>query len=195
MVCMWGYDDLILYIASEAEDIIRQKGRAVFAIDGRCASGKTTAARKISQALPCTVFHADDFFLRPEQRTAERYASPGGNFDRERFLEEVLLPAVNGKAVNYRPFDCKAMKLLEAQVIHPEKIIIVEGAYCCHPELWDYYDRRIFFTVSPEEQISRIRKRNGDTLKMFIDRWIPLEERYFKEYDIAQRCDLIFGDE
>lgn len=192
---MRGYDDLIEYIASSAKAIFSEKGRAIFAIDGRCASGKTTAAREISRALPCTVFHADDFFLRPEQRTPERYASPGGNFDRERFLSEVLIPAVSGENVYYRPFDCKAMKVLEAQIIHPEKIIIVEGAYCCHPELWDYYDRRVFFTVSPEEQISRIRKRNGDMAKMFIDRWIPLEERYFSEFGIAQRCDIVFEGE
>lgn len=192
---MRGYDDLIEYIASAAEDIIKKKGRAVFAIDGRCASGKTTAAREISRRLPCTVFHADDFFLRHEQRTTERYASPGGNFDRERFLSEVLIPAVSGETVYYRPFDCKAMEMVDAQVIHPEKIIIVEGAYCCHPELWDYYDRRIFFTVSPEVQISRIRKRNGDTLKMFMDRWIPLEERYFSELGIMLRCDLVFEGE
>lgn len=192
---MRGYGELIEYIASEAKDIIRQNCRAAFAIDGRCASGKTTAAQVISQALPCTVFHADDFFLRPKQRTPERYAAPGGNFDRERFLNEVLIPAVSGETVTYRPFDCNTMEMGEARVIHPEKIIIVEGAYCCHPELWEYYDRRIFFTVSPEEQISRIRKRNGDTLKMFIDRWIPLEERYFEEYFIEEKCDKIFSNE
>ena len=192
---MRGYDDLIDYIASAANDIIRQKGRAVFAIDGRCASGKTTAAQVISQALPCTVFHADDFFLRSEQRTPERYAAPGGNFDRERFLNEVLIQAVSGEIVTYRPFDCKTMEMGEARVIHPEKIIIVEGAYCCHPELWEYYDRRIFFTVSPEVQILRIRKRNDDMAKMFIDRWIPLEERYFSEFGIMQRCDLVFQGE
>lgn len=192
---MRGYDDLIEYIASAARAVINEKGRAVFAIDGRCASGKTTAALVISKSLPCTVFHADDFFLRSELRTPERYAAPDGNFDRERFLSEVLLPAVNGEAVYYRPFDCKSMEILEARVIHPEKIIIVEGAYCCHPELWDCYDRRIFFTISPEEQISRIRKRNGDTLKTFIDRWIPMEERYFKEYNIEERCDKVFINE
>ncbi len=192
---MQGYGDLIDYIESEAEAVISEKDRAVFAIDGRCASGKTTAAQEISPKLNCTVFHADDFFLHPEQRTPERYAAPGGNFDRERFLNEVLLPAVNGETVNYRPFDCKAMEILDAQIIHPEKIIIVEGAYCCHPELWDFYDRRIFFTVSPDEQISRIRKRNGDNAKMFFDRWIPLEERYFKEYGIEERCDLVFKNE
>lgn len=147
---MRGYEDLIEYIASAARAVIDEKGRAVFAIDGRCASGKTTAAQEISKSLPCTVFHADDFFLRPEQRTPERYAAPGGNFDRERFLNEVLLPAVSGETVNYRPFDCKSMKILEPQIIHPEKIIIVEGAYCCHPVLWDCYDKRFSLRCRPK---------------------------------------------
>lgn len=33
---------------------------------------------------------ADDFFLRPEQRTPERLAEPGGNLDRERMKSEVI---------------------------------------------------------------------------------------------------------
>ena len=41
---MRGYEDLIEYIASAARAVIDEKGRAVFAIDGRCASGKTTAS-------------------------------------------------------------------------------------------------------------------------------------------------------
>lgn len=118
---MRGYEDLIEYIASAARAVIDEKGRAVFAIDGRCASGKTTAAQEISKSLPCTVFHADDFFLRPEQRTPERYAAPGGNFDRERFLNEVLLPAVSGETVNYRPFDCKSMKSLNRRLYIPKR--------------------------------------------------------------------------
>ena len=64
----------------------------IAAIDGRCASGKTTAAELLQKQFGWTVVHADDFFLRPEQRTPERYAEPGGNLDRERLREEVLLP-------------------------------------------------------------------------------------------------------
>lgn len=36
----------------------------VIAIDGRCASGKTTLANKLAQHFHANVFHMDDYFLR-----------------------------------------------------------------------------------------------------------------------------------
>ena len=69
--------------------------------------------------------------------------------------------------------------------------MIVEGAYACHPSLWPYYDLRIFLSVPVGEQRRRILKRNGaEKAAQFNSRWIPLEERYFKAYDIPLRCDL-----
>ncbi|MFR7635787.1 MAG: hypothetical protein ACLUYZ_00015 [Lachnospiraceae bacterium] len=55
----------------------------------------------------------DDFFLRPEQRTAARLAQPGENVDHERFLSEVLQPALRGEAVTYHPFRCARQALDE----------------------------------------------------------------------------------
>ena len=68
----------------------------VIAIDGRCGSGKTTLATQLSERLGANLIHMDDFFLRPEQRTPERLATPGENIDHERFLSEVLLPLRQG---------------------------------------------------------------------------------------------------
>ena len=59
--------------------------RVLVAIDGRCTAGKTTLAASLQAQLECNVFHMDDFFLRPEQRTPERLRQPGGNVDFERF--------------------------------------------------------------------------------------------------------------
>ena len=67
----------------------------IIAIDGGSASGKTTLAKILSEKYDCNVFHIDDFFLRPEQRTPERFAEIGGNFDRERFQGEVLQSLIN----------------------------------------------------------------------------------------------------
>ena len=64
----------------------------------------------------------DDFFLRPEQRTPERFSEPGGNVDRERFLSEVLLPLRQGEAVDYRRFDCATFTIaptLRRTTIYP----------------------------------------------------------------------------
>ena len=49
----------------------------------------------------------DDFFLRPEQRTAQRLAQSGGNVDWERFQAEVLIPLRQGISFSYRPYDCR----------------------------------------------------------------------------------------
>ena len=46
----------------------------LLAIDGRCASGKTTLALSIKERINCSVIHMDHFFLRPGQRTPQRLA-------------------------------------------------------------------------------------------------------------------------
>ena len=162
----------------------------IAAIDGCCASGKSTLAARLSAALGCPLFHLDDFFLRPEQRTPERFAQPGGNVDRERFLAEVLEPLRRGEAVHYRRFDCGSFTLAPERVIHPGRVNLVEGAYAMHPDLAPYYDLSVFLRVSPQEQRRRILARNGGRAEMFFTRWIPFEERYFREMDVERRCTL-----
>ena len=60
--------------------------------------------------------------------------------------------------------------------------------------LWEGYDLHIFLTVQPTEQLRRIAIRNGQQgLKVFRERWIPLEERYFSAFSVQQRCELCFA--
>ena len=86
------------------EEQLQQKGRLIVAIDGRCGSGKSTLAARLERELRCSVFHMDDFFPRPEQRTAERLSQPGENVDHERFLAEVLLPLAAIRSKVKSPF-------------------------------------------------------------------------------------------
>ncbi len=163
----------------------------LIAIDGRCASGKSTLAGKLQNKLSCNVIHMDDFFLRPEQRTKERIETPGGNVDYERFLEEVLIPLKNNKDFSYKPYCCHTQSYKNEIQVFKNKISIVEGSYSCHPRLWNYFDLHIFLDVGYDEQIRRIKKRNGcDGAENFIKRWIPLEEKYFEVYKIKEKCEL-----
>lgn len=164
------------------------------AIDGRCASGKSTLAARLGELLDCPVFHMDDYFPRPSQRTAERLSTPGGNIDHERFTEEILAPLRSGaKEITYRPMDCGTLSLLPPVCVKAGKINIIEGSYSCHPALRDSYDLRVFLTVFPEEQLRRIALRNGEEkLRQFRERWIPMEERYFSACDVVGHCDLIY---
>lgn len=121
--------------------------RVLVAIDGRCAAGKTTLAASLQAQLACNVFHMDDFFLRPEQRTPERLRQPGGNVDFERFLTEVLRPLRDGAPVTYRPYDCRTQQLCAPVHAEARPVNLIEGSYSCHPALWDLYDLHVFLSV------------------------------------------------
>lgn len=183
------WDDIVEKISRLAENSDKN---VLVAVDGRCASGKTTFAGYLLKALDCNVFHMDDYFLRPEQRTAERLKEPGGNVDRERFSEEVLIPLTEGAdKIVYRRFDCHTMSLQPPVRVTTKKINIIEGAYCCHPDLIDKYDMKIFFDITKELQKERILNRNGSKQwEVFRDRWIPMEERYFEEFKVKEQCDI-----
>ena len=164
----------------------------LIAIDGRCAAGKTTLTKRLSSILNCSVIHMDHFFLRPEQRTKERLAQAGGNVDRERFEKEVLKPLKAGKAFTYRVFGCHQMSLAEEIEIVPTPVVIIEGAYSCHPEFVQAWDLTIFVDIDKEEQLKRIEKRNGkEQVPMFVNRWIHMEEDYFKEFQVKENCRLL----
>lgn len=181
-------------VSAIAREIKKRENPLLVAVDGRCAAGKTTLAEQLREMLGCNVIHADSFFPRPEQRTAERLDEPGGNLDYERLLTEVILPLERGGAFSYRPFSYKTRSLIGEIYVEPNDVTIIEGSYSCHPSLWEHYGLRVFLTVSPEEQLQRIERRNGeDALTAFRERWIPLEEKYFAALNIAERCDLVFG--
>ncbi len=172
-------------------DKLRKKGDAIIAIEGGSASGKTTLAGMLSEIYDCNVFHMDDFFLRPEQRTPERFAEVGGNVDRERFLSEVLIPLSEKREVCFRKFDCSKQCLGSPIKIAPKRLSFVEGAYSMHPSLEKYYDLSLFLDVDPKCQRERILVRNSPELaKRFFDEWIPYEKRYFSETQIKRRCDM-----
>ena len=171
-----------------------QKSPFIIAIDGRAASGKTTFARQLALATGGDVIHMDDFFLPMELRTPERLSQAGGNVHYERFKTEVLPKLQKTAPFSYRRFDCSKMQPGEMRHITSAHVRIVEGAYSLHPQFGNYADLKVFFDISPAEQMNRIRKRNGErAAKIFAARWIPMEEKYIKFFNIRERADIITG--
>jgi uridine kinase len=174
-------------------DKLLGKEAFVIAIDGGSASGKTTLAEILKEVYDCNVIHMDDFFLRPEQRTEARFAEAGGNVDRERFLEEVLLPLSEGKDACYRRFDCSSQTLSMPILAKAKRLTVVEGAYSMHPELAGYYDFSVFLEVDEKCRRERILKRNSAPVaERFFSEWIPLENKYFEKMRVKERCDISF---
>ena len=182
----------LLPVVRRVDGLLSTQGRAVVVLDGRCASGKSSAAELLAPLWNAPVVHMDDFFLPKSLRTPERLAEPGGNVHYERFREEVVLPLSEDRPFSYRVFSCRTGDYSGTREIPRSEVVIVEGAYSLHPYFGSYEDAAFFFDINPEEQLRRIRRRDGEqALAAFRDRWIPMENRYIREYriDSAERID------
>ncbi len=186
------YSDFICLFAEIDKMLL--KGNVILAIEGGSASGKSTLSEVLSLVYDCNIFHTDDFFLRPEQRTPERFKEIGGNIDRERLYNEIICSLVKNEAVNYRPFDCSMQLLGETVSVPQKKLNVVEGVYSMHPEFGKYYNLSVFLDISPDFQKKRIEKRNSPAFaERFFKEWIPLENTYFKKTEIKNRTDLVIS--
>ena len=185
--------DILEMLQKRINELMAGKEQVIVAIDGNCTAGKTTLAGQLAEIYDCNIFHMDDFFLRPEQRTLARYGEIGGNVDCERFREEVLLPLKSGKAFSYRPFDCGTFELTDPVFVIPKKLNIIEGTYSLHPYFGEIYDLKVFLTVTPELQQQRILQRPPFLHKRFFEEWIPMEQRYFYGFNIQAQCDILIA--
>lgn len=175
-------------------EIISLNGRIILAVDGCCASGKTTLAGKLSEQFNAQVIHMDDFFLPAHMRTSQRLSQAGGIVHHERFCREVVEGIKSGKPFKYGIYSCNTETTYYSETILPEKSIIIEGAYALHPEIPDIYDLKVFLETDRKTQLERILIRNGsDALETFKNKWIPFENKYFEEFNIKDKCDLLLN--
>ena len=171
----------------------RQQEKSVtVAIDGNSAAGKSSLAKLLKSIYACNVFSMDDFFLRPTQRTPGRLAEPGGNIDYERFGEEIIEPLKSGKTFAYAPYDCETEKLSAPVLVVPNPVTIIEGVYSLHLNFISAYDIKVFLSLDKTEQCRRLLARNADLYDSFINEWIPMENHYFDDFKIADKCDFVF---
>lgn len=168
---------------------------ALIAIDGMAASGKTSLCAALSGEIPgCAVVHMDDFTIPFEDRFPGYFDAQLANADVERFDREVLSPLLAGRSAVYRPYRCHP----QAGFLNPVRIsadvscVLIEGAYCLHPQLFGRYDLRALMLIDPALQRERILRRNGpQQLARFESMWIPMENRHIRERGLEARCDLV----
>ena len=161
------------------------------ALDGPCASGKSTLGGALARIYGCPLIPMDDFFLQPHQRTPERLAQTGGNVDYERFFREVLSPLTEGRPVRYRPWRCGEGNFGPEIVIPPSPLTVVEGVYSLRPDLREHYHLRVWVEAPWEARQQRLLERGGPgCLERFRQLWIPLEDRYFEACGVRECCHI-----
>jgi len=183
-------------LCARIDQLLEREPHVYVAIDGHAASGKTSLGAYLKKRYDCNTIHMDHFFLRPEQRTAERLTEPGGNVDYVRFKKEVQTQLLRGETFAYRSWNCQTGAFGDKVDIRPNRLNIIEGVYSLHSTLAEIYHIKVFLTVSSKEQLCRIEARDGETLlERFQSEWLPMERCYFEDFGIAQTCDFIFGEE
>lgn len=182
-------------LETRIRDLLAQKPRVFIALDGMAASGKTTLAAALARRFPrAAIVHMDDFTIPFDDRFPGYFEKTLSNADIVRFDREVLTPLERGLCARYRPYVCHPEPGFLSPVAIPAEtcLVIVEGAYCLHPDLFDHYDLRVLCTVPPNVQRERILCRNGSAqLERFLSQWIPMENRHIQAHDLMRRCDLV----
>lgn len=187
-----SYSGIENQIHRRVDELLKEKSSCVIAIDGRCGSGKTTLANQLVERYDANLFRMDDFYLPFVLQTTQRLELEGGHMDHERFFLEVIDPLLSHKSFTYKPFDCQKQDYKAPIQIFHKKLNIIEGSYSMHPNLISVYDLKIFMTVNPYKQFQRIKQRSGEVkAERFKELWIPMEERYFKEFDIEKQSDFV----
>lgn len=178
-------------VVRKIRNLLNEKNTVIVAIDGRCASGKTTLAALLQEEFSCNVIHMDDFYLPMTNRDSDWHITPAKNID-FRKIRKVLDAIAQKESFEIRPFSCDTSSYGEAIFYRQTPLTVIEGSYSCHPELKGFYDLCIFLSVSLNEQKKRLIIRNGEEgLDRFQKIWIPLEEKYFNQYAIPAECDIV----
>ena len=165
-------------------------------IDGPSAAGKSIFAEILRLVLDAPVIHTDDYCVPHSRKTPERLAIPGGNLDIERLETEIITPHFNQANIILRRYDCHENRLTE--IVHgiPKHGMILEGCYSNLPSIRERAQLRLFLEVSRDVAEKRIARRNtAAEADAFRERWIPLEQAYFKAFNLPDEgCLVIKAD-
>ncbi len=160
------------------------KDFTIFALEGKCASGKTTISNNLKNH---TIIDVDDFFLKQDKKTHERLNEVGGNIDYDLYLECIKKIRPN-KTITYTIFDCMTQSYKEKTIKIQNNVLLV-GVYSYHPIVRQYIDKLCYLIVNEQEQYERLKTRT--MFNRFINEWVPLENKYYGNFDFLGNADII----
>jgi uridine kinase len=179
-------------VISEIDQLNKITNKAFVAIDGNATSGKTTFSNFLLDIFDCNVFHMDDYLMKPQVNSLDPYSFYASNINFSRLEEEVVHPYHQQCDSMHQLLDLKNHQLSSPVKTTYKPITIIEGAYSMHPYIEKEYQLKIFMKTSYLKQIKRIYKRNGfKRLMVFVKKWIPMENTYFRDLEIAKHADII----
>lgn len=148
-------------------DFIKQNDIFILGVAGGSGSGKTYFAKALKDSLGdhATIIYQDNFYIDQ----SHRFDHDGGsvNFDHPesldlKLLAQCLFDLKSGSSTHIPIYDFKThTRLEETLLIHPTRIIIVDGILIFHPEfLRLQFDEMIFFDTPESLRYQRRLERD-----------------------------------
>lgn len=184
-----------LDIADLAAEVHRRsegRPRVLVGVDGPGASGKSTLAGLLANAMPDTaVVHVDDFYL-PNKQQGSRAGQVAPHFDWPRLAQQVVVPGATGGPLRYQRYDWDSDTLAEWIEVGPGVPVIVEGVYCLERQLRADYTYKVFCRAERAIRLRRGLDRDGEQARgMWVDEWMPAEDAYAERDRPEDAADLV----
>ena len=199
-------------IASRAIALNGRGCPVVVGIDGRSASGKTTFADAMADAIrgtgrPVIRASIDDFHRPGHKRRSGREAYTPESyyhqaFDYERFVQWVVDPLMphGDRRCRVRYWDAAADRTAadEELVAADDAVAVIDGVFLFRAELRDRWDLSIWLDIDFETMIARAVARDvawvgspDRVRRRYEERYVPAH-RYYEERDTPQdRATLV----
>ncbi len=167
------------------DQLIEQYNASAIAIDGMSGAGKAELAAVLSRRYGAPVIHMSDFVLPYGERSEGWETTPAGEIDFVRFREEIVDPWMQKKPLVYSICDPESGEIVERRALPDARLYIIEGTYCLHPFIPDFYDMRIYMGTTPEKRLAKA----GLTPQR-----AALEDTYFVLYMTEILSDVALDD-
>ena len=161
------------------------------AIDGMALAGKTDLAAHLSRKFGAPIIHMSDFLLPVDKRQEGWEDIPGSEVDFERFDEEIVQKWLKQRPIVYDIMDPVTGEITDRIALPDGQIYIVEGTYCLHPAILDFYDLRLFCRVSSKEQARRAEAEK----KPLTQEELARQDGYFTTYMTELLADFVVDED
>jgi len=157
------------------------------AIDGRGASGKSALAEYLKKLLPDFVILNGDDYFEPINHQDVR-----GDFNDERFKQDIIAPLNHGNMFPYRPYDWHAEPHISERQVTVTKGFCLER--CCSFTFDLDWDLRIWVETPKDTCLERGLARENmprDRVLKAWQVWQAAEDKYIQDFNPASKAGLV----
>ena len=187
-------------IAQTLRNLSRQSRRptTLIGISGFGGSGKSTLARQLAGLLrSAEVVSADDFITN---RLCHR-SDDWSDFDRDRLLREVLIPARSGRPIAYGLYSWSKNTIEGRRQLAATPFLIIEGCSIFHPDLRPSYHCTIWIDLPLPIALQRglARDQAGGAsathVALWRDLWMPNDEGFYNKYHPHDNVTFLYASQ